>query len=109
MNLRDAKDQIERDHPELGGTAKIEAIKELRAQAAAAEAARKSDEKEETPPTPATVTEGWIALVAVVIGMRLLAWGIWGSINAGPTWYDVLYVVLFAGSVAGLIGAYRRR
>ncbi|CAK7280089.1 hypothetical protein SGPA1_10867 [Streptomyces misionensis JCM 4497] len=31
LRLRDAKDQIERDRPELTGTAKIEAIKALRA------------------------------------------------------------------------------
>ncbi|QHC31991.1 hypothetical protein [Streptomyces sp. HF10] len=35
MRLRDARDQIEREHPELTGTAKIEAIKALRTKAAA--------------------------------------------------------------------------
>ncbi|MYR84089.1 hypothetical protein GTY41_03800 [Streptomyces sp. SID685] len=34
MRLRDARDQIERDHPELTGTAKLEAIKALRVSAA---------------------------------------------------------------------------
>ncbi|MFF9310078.1 hypothetical protein ACF1BS_04120 [Streptomyces sp. NPDC014748] len=34
MRLRDAKERVEREHPELTGSAKLEKIKELRAQAA---------------------------------------------------------------------------
>ncbi|WP_435643877.1 hypothetical protein ACR9VJ_26480 [Streptomyces sp. H49] len=36
MRLRDAKEQVEREHPELTGSAKLEAIKALRAKAAEA-------------------------------------------------------------------------
>lgn len=42
MRLRDAKEQIEREHPELTGNAKLEAIKALREQAAATEKAQKA-------------------------------------------------------------------
>lgn len=37
MRLKDARDQVEREHPELTGTAKIEAIKALRDAAAGQE------------------------------------------------------------------------
>ncbi|MFZ4236826.1 hypothetical protein ACOZGD_16785 [Streptomyces murinus] len=47
MRLRDARDQIEREHPELTGTAKIEAIKALRTKEAASAVA----EPEEKGPT----------------------------------------------------------
>jgi hypothetical protein len=104
MNLRDAKAQVEREHPELTGTAKIEAIKALRDQDKTAQPAKDNGDSK-----PATVGEAWAALAAVAIGMRLIAWGVWGSLDAGPHWYDALYVVLLLTAVAGLVGAYRRR
>jgi hypothetical protein len=105
VNLRDAKAQIERDHPELTGTAKIQAIKALREQDAASTAKPAADDA----PTPATVVDAWVLLALVFIGMRLIAWPIWGSPTAGPTWYDVLYVVLLITAITAVVGAYRRR
>lgn len=106
MNLRDAKARIEREQPELTGTAKIEAIKALRDQDKAAKNARagKGDV-----PTPATVGEAWAGLAVVFIGMRGIAWAVWGSPTAGPVWYDVLYIVLLITAITALAGAYRRR
>lgn len=120
MNLRDAKDQIEREHPELTGTAKIVAIKELRERSAAAAKAVPDtggqagttvpeDASAADQPTQAGVGEAWLALLLVAGGMRLLAWGIWGSFAAEPSWYDVLYAVLFVTAAGGLVSAYRRR
>lgn len=103
MNLRDAKAQVEREHPELTGTAKIEAIKALREQGKTAQPA-----KDDADPKAASVGEAWAALAAVTIGMRLIAWGVWGSLDAGPTWYDVLYVVLLLTAIAGVVNAHRR-
>jgi hypothetical protein len=105
VNLRDAKEQIEREHPELTGTAKLQAIKALREQAAANETQPEQDET----PKPATVGESWVALAIVFIGMRGIAWAVWGSPTAGPVWYDVLYVVLLVTGIAAVAGAYRRR
>lgn len=104
MNLRDAKAQVEREHPELTGTAKIEAIKALRVQDKTTKATKGDGDSK-----PASVGEAWGALAAVTIGMRLIAWGVWGSPAAGPHWYDALYVGLLLMAVAGVVAAHRRR
>lgn len=104
MNLRDAKAQVERDHPELTGTAKIEAIKALRDQDKSARPAKNNGD-----PKAASVGEAWAALATVTIGMRLIAWGIWGALDAGPHWYDALYAVLLLTAIAGVVSAHRRR
>jgi hypothetical protein len=106
VNLREAKAQIERDHPELTGTAKLQAIKELREQAAVNEAAAPT---QNPGPKPASVGETWALFALVFVGMRLIAWPAWGSPVAGPLWYDVLYVVLLIASLTAIAGAYRRR
>lgn len=109
MNLRDAKAQVEREQPELTGTAKLQAIKALREQAAVHEAADAKPTATDTAPTPATVREAWIFFLIVFVGVRLLGWVIWGSLNGEPVWYDLLYVGLFFVAVSGLVSAYRRR
>lgn len=106
MNLRDAKAQIEREHPELTGTAKLQAIKELREQAAAREA---DEPTKDNQPKPATVGEAWALFALVFVGMRLIAWAAWGSPVAGPVWYSAAYVVLLVTAIAAVTGAYKRR
>jgi hypothetical protein len=54
MRIRDAKDQVERDHPELRGGAKAEAIRALRDADKAAQPA-KASEAEPQPESPAPV------------------------------------------------------
>jgi hypothetical protein len=104
VNLRDAKEQVEREQPHLTGTAKIEAIKALREQAKAAEP------REEKPaPKPAGIGEAWAFLALVVIGMRVVSYFVWGGVMAQPHWYDVLYVVMLIAAISGLVSAYRKR
>lgn len=112
MNLRDAKAQGEREHPELTGTAKIEAIKALRDQDKPAKATnddQAAPAAKDNAPEPISVGEAWAGLTLVFIGMRLIAWPIWGSPTAGPGWYDVLYVVLLITAITAVASAYRRR
>ncbi|MEK0097231.1 hypothetical protein WDA79_01700 [Streptomyces sp. A475] len=107
MNLTDAKDQIERERPELTGTEKIKAIKALRSQS---EAARKHGTAQAagTGRRP-SIAESWGFVATVVIGMRALAWAVWGVPFDAPLWYDVLYVVQLIFGVALVSRAYKRR
>ncbi|MER5402122.1 hypothetical protein [Streptomyces sp. NPDC002599] len=107
MHLKDAKDQIEREHPELTGTEKIKAIKALRSQS---EAARK-DSTAQTGKAARwpSVAESWGIVATVIIGMRALAWAVWGVPFNAPHWSDVLFVVQLTLGVALISRAYKRR
>ncbi|MFF1398057.1 hypothetical protein ACFVZD_30120 [Streptomyces sp. NPDC058287] len=107
MNLKDAKDQVEREHPELTAAEKIKAIKALRDQSNAA----KKDgtaHAEETGQWP-SVAGSWRFVAVVIIGMRALAWAVWGVPFDAPHWYDVLFVVQLIFGVVLISGAYKRR
>ncbi|UNZ20625.1 hypothetical protein [Streptomyces sp. 891-h] len=110
MNLRDAKAQIERNHPELTGTAKIEAIKALReAVAAEQQDGHSAPEKAEPDTEQLTVPQAWSFFVVVFAGVRVIGWAIWGDPWGMPVWFDVVYLVLLGAAVAGLVSAYRQR
>lgn len=116
MNLSDAKAQVEREQPHLTGTAKIQAIKALRAQAPPAESS-----PEESAPGPidqaneqagrksSHVGEAWAVFAFVFIGMRVISYFVWGSISGSPHWYDALYAVALIAAITELISAYRHR
>ena len=116
MKLRDAKAQVEREQPHLTGTAKMEAIKALRAQPEPAEPpaeelqpkpVESGGDKEARKPT--SVGEAWGFLIFIAVGMQLIPWIVWGSLDGAPRWYDVLHAVLLVAAVAELVSAYRRR
>ncbi|AKJ15904.1 hypothetical protein ABB07_39555 (plasmid) [Streptomyces incarnatus] len=101
MNLKDAKDQIEREHAELTGTEKIKAIKTLRSQSEAAK-------KDGTADQWSSVARSWGFVAAVFIGMRALAWAVWDVPFDAPHWYDALFVVQLIFGVALVTRAYKR-
>ncbi|WP_037626502.1 hypothetical protein [Streptomyces aureus] len=107
MNLIDAKDQIEREHPELTGTERIKAIKALRSQS---EAAKKygTAQAGETGQWP-SFAESWGIVAIVIIGMRALAWAVWGVAFDAPHWSGVFFVVQLVFGVALVSRAYKRR
>ncbi|MFE4698715.1 hypothetical protein ACFRIC_16775 [Streptomyces sp. NPDC056738] len=99
MDLKDAKDHIEREYPELTGTEKIKAIKALRSQTVRAGG---------TGQWP-SVAESWGLVATAFICMRALAWAEWGVPFDARHWYDVLYVVQLVFGVVLLTRAYKRR
>ncbi|WP_037628717.1 hypothetical protein [Streptomyces aureus] len=107
MHLKDAKDQIEREHPDLTGTEKIKAIKTLRSQS---EAAKKDGTAQagKSGRWP-SVAESWGIVATVIIGMRALAWAVWGVPLNAPHWSDVLFVVQLILGVALVSRTYIRR
>lgn len=116
MKLRDAMEQVEREQPHLTGTAKIQAIKELRSRPKPAEPAPQDQEpqpaeaqSEKTGGKGATVREAWEFLVFVIVAMQVIPWIAWGSSAAGPHWFDALHAVLLISAVAELASTYRRR
>lgn len=116
MRLRDAMRQVEREQPHLTGTAKLEAIKELRAQPQPAgpeteepESKLTESEDAKTARKPATVGEAWGFLIFIAVGMQVAPWVVWGSLDGAPRWYDVLHAALLVAAVAELVSAYRRR
>lgn len=113
MNLRDAMERVEREQPHLTGTAKIQAIKDMRSQPKpepqepAPEPAEAEDEKPARKPT--SVGEAWGFLVFIIVAMQLIPWVAWGSLTAEPHWYDALHAVLLVGATVELVSAYRKR
>ncbi|MFD6549051.1 hypothetical protein [Streptomyces sp. NPDC058398] len=107
MHLKDAKDQIEREHPELTGTEKIKALKALRSQN---EAANKDGTAQagKTHRWP-SVAESFGIVATVIIGIRALAWAVWDVPFNAPHWSDALFVVQLAFGVALVCRAYKRR
>ncbi|OIJ66078.1 hypothetical protein [Streptomyces mangrovisoli] len=97
MDLKDAKDRIECEHPELTGTQKTKAIKALRSEAA---------KRHGTWPSAA---ESWGFVAAAFIGMRALARSVWGVPFDAPHWYDALFAVQLIFGLALVARAYRRR
>jgi hypothetical protein len=112
MKLKDAKEQVEREQPHLTGTAKIQAIKALRASTAEPEPQKQKPTKgqdEKTAPKPSSVRDAWGFLVFVIVAMQLIPWIAWGSPTAEPHWFDVLHAALLIGAIAELFSAYKRR
>lgn len=116
MKLRDAMRQVELEQPHLTGTAKMEAIKALRAQpqpagfeAAEPSAKQAAPDDAKTDRKQASVGEAWGFLAFIAVGMQLAPWVVWGSLDGAPRWYDVLHAALLVAAVAELVSAYRRR
>lgn len=116
MKLRDAMRQVEREQPHLTGTAKLEAIKALRAQPQPAGPEAEEPESKQAAPDdaktarkPASVGEAWGFLIFIAVGMQLAPWVVWGSLDGAPHWYDVVHAVLLVVAFAELVSAYRRR
>ncbi|MGW5274065.1 hypothetical protein ACWEQP_16035 [Streptomyces sp. NPDC004044] len=107
MDLKDAKDQVEREHPELTGAEKSKAIKALRDQSNAAkkDGTTQADESGQWP----SVARSWGFVATVIIGMRALAWAVWGVPFDSPHWYDVLFVAQMIFGAVLISGAYKRR
>jgi hypothetical protein len=115
VKLRDAKAQVESEQPHLRGTAKIEAIKALR-DAPAKPALKKeptlasaNTEDGEPARKPTSVGEAWALLALVIIGMQVIPYFAWGSLDGEPHWFDVLHAVLLVGALIELRSAYRNR
>ncbi|WP_037623102.1 hypothetical protein [Streptomyces aureus] len=104
MNLKDAQEQIECQHPELTGAEKTKAIKRLRSQSEAA----KKTQTGETGRWP-SVAESWGSAAAVIFGIRALAWAVWSVPFDAPGWYDALFGVQLILGVALVTCAHRRR
>ena len=112
MKLRDAMAQVEREQPHLTGTEKLEAIKALREQPAKPELKKPTPanpEGEKPARKPTSVGEAWALLALVIIGMQVIPYFVWGSLDAEPHWYDALHAVLLVGAVIELVSAYRNR
>ncbi|MFJ5644040.1 hypothetical protein [Streptomyces sp. NPDC093223] len=116
MNLRDAKEQVERDQPHLTGTAKVQAIKALRDQARASGTWKaKSDRKPEPAPKPEPVEKvtsvgaAWLGLLVVIVVTQVVGYLAWGSPLDEPHWYDVLHLFLLIAAVVGVVDAHRKR
>lgn len=114
MNLKDALRQVEREQPHLRGAAKRQAIKALRDQSEQAELDLQEPkpveaQDEETARKPTSVGEAWALLVLVIVGMQVIPYFVWGSLDGEPHWYDVLHAVLLIGAVIELVSAYRNR
>lgn len=114
MNLKDAMEQVEREQPHLRGTAKLEAIKALRAQPAEPEPIETAPEPvkleaEDSTRKPTSVGEAWALLALVAVGMRVIPYFVWGSLDGEPHWYDVLHAVLLIGAIIEVVSAHRRR
>jgi hypothetical protein len=131
MDLRDAKAQIEREHPELAGSAKVAAIKRLRdadrpAKSASAGGPAVCGSCEQ--PSQVKVERGWPAALGFVALCELVALavavaGLWRSVDVGaigpvgrlvlwpaaitPGWLAVLAAaaaLLVAAAAAGAAG-----
>ena len=113
MNLRDAKAQVERDHPHLTGTAKVQAIKELRdreqAAAAEAESRKQADTEGGAGPRSPGVGKAWAWLLVFTGGMTLIGFLAWGTLSGAPSWFHALFGFQALWAVAGLVNAYKRR
>ncbi|WP_326783075.1 hypothetical protein [Streptomyces sp. NBC_00151] len=107
MHLKDAKDQIEREHPELTGTERIKAIKALRSQSEAAnkDGTAQAGKARRWP----SVAESLGIVSTVIIGMRALAWAVWDVPFNAPHWSDALFAAQLAFGVALVSRAYKRR
>jgi hypothetical protein len=113
MNLRDAKAQVERDQPHLTGTAKVEAIKELRdrEQSATAEAepGKQTDTEAGTASRSPRVGRAWTWLLVFTGGMTLIAFAAWGTLSGAPSWFHALFGFQTLWAIVGVSNAYKRR
>jgi hypothetical protein len=111
MNLRDAKAQVERDQPHLTGTAKIEAIKELREQpVAAGDELRKQAGAEGGTASPSRGVGGaWAWLLFFSGGMTLIAFAAWGTLSGAPSWFHALFGFQALWAIVGVVNAYKRQ
>jgi hypothetical protein len=110
MNLRDAKAQVERDQPHLTGTAKVQAIKELREQAAGADAEpRKGTGAEGGVPSSRGVGKAWAWLLIFTGGMTGIAFAVWGTLSGAPSWFHALFGAQTLWAIVGLVNVYKRQ
>ncbi|MCX3064202.1 hypothetical protein [Streptomyces beihaiensis] len=125
MRLRDARDQVEREHPELTGQAKLEAIKALQ-KSASADAAHCAHCDQDVKPVEKRGWSGvlaWLALLqaAGVVGAIVAAihpytvpgaWvgklALWPA-AVHPTWLSIIAAIAAFITAAAWAGSASRR
>lgn len=102
MKFRDAREQIEREQPDLKGTPKLEAIKELR------DIAKGKPIGKIATQVSTNIRHAWLVFAVVLVGGRLLGFAIWRHWWV-PGWYGWTHVALCAIALIEVVMTYRAR
>lgn len=58
---------------------------------------------------PASVGRAWAWLLVFTGGMTVVAFTVWGSLGAAPTWFHALFAFQTLWAAVGVRNAYKKR
>jgi hypothetical protein len=110
MKLKDALEQVEREQPHLTGSAKIQAIKELRDKARTIEKPAVPIAQPKPPGRKSNpVRKAWRWLLVLTCGMAAIGFIAWDSAHGLPSWFPPLAGFQMLWAVGGVVSAYRKQ